>query len=130
MIDRTGGQAARGTRRSLIDIFPDATNNYHRFEENEGGMDYRDFIPGDRVRMNNHTWIPSDGDGLEGSNVIYLGTARKAPLFLHMDGGFIEDYLQMQITVQDYSADPSRQEDPSNYKITERYTPLVPDFLR
>jgi len=87
-----------------------------------------DLIPGDRVRMRNHKFDPNiDASGFEGSNVIYLGKSQAGDqLFLHMDGGSIGTFPQLQKTVQGYSPLSRRDPNINNYKLTERYRPLVP----
>ena len=92
--------------------------------------DRKDFVPGDRVRMENHKWRDGiDEGGLEGSNVIYLGKDGGGnQLFLHMDGARVEKFEGLRKTVRGYS--PSDQWDPIyKYKFVERYAPRLPSWL-
>ena len=80
--------------------------------------------------MENHKWRDGiDDDGLEGSNVIYLGKDGGGnQLFLHMDGGKVEKFEGLRNTVRGYS--PAAQWDPIyKYKFTERYVPNADSTL-
>jgi hypothetical protein len=78
--------------------------------------------------MKNHMWRAGDKTGLEGSNVIYLGKASNGEyLFVHMDTPNVETLSQLRQTVRAYT--PPGDPNILNYRIVERYRPLIPEFL-
>ena len=92
---------------SLSELFPEqASSPYQGYSGNPSGLDPKTFVPGDRVRMDDHKFVPGvDAKGFEGSNVIYAGNASDGtPLFVHMDGAKVETLSQMRQTVRGYSA--------------------------
>ena len=119
--------------KSMLELFPeDESSGYHRSygaipKQPPFAINPNDFLPGDRVRMGNHR-LPK-GDGFEGSNVIYLGRNEfDQHMFLKMDGGDVFNGYLLRLIVSGYSDDP----DPNlrNYVFVERYSPLVPNFLK
>jgi hypothetical protein len=115
--------------KALIEIYPDESNDYQYYSDDPQFLEVSRFLPGDRVRMGNHRFDDNlDEVGLEGSNVIYLGQLKGQHLFLHMDGGLIENLGQLRRTVRDYCP-PGRRDAESKYKFVERYVPLVPDSI-
>ncbi len=120
--------------KSLAELYPDYMDSpLQAYTGDSNGLDPKSFVPGDRVRMDNHKYSKADGDptGNEGSNVIYLGKDSNGDQqFLHMDGGSIEDLPHLKRTVRSYTLDPGRQ-DPNidNYRFKERYRPRVAPSL-
>jgi hypothetical protein len=120
--------------KSLAELYPDYMNSpLQEYTGDSSGLDPKSFVPGDRVRMDNHKHSRADGDpiGNEGSKVIYLGKDSGGDQqFLHMDGGNIEDLSHLKGTVRRYTLDPGRQDpDIENYRFKERYQPRVAPSL-
>jgi hypothetical protein len=133
--------------RTLDDLYPRGENSpYQGYTggdpqgtpaKDSKGLDTKQFVPGDRVWMENHRWEPGVSiDGGQGSNVIYVGrNAAGEQAFAHMEPPDehstepgIETERQMRTTVRSYtpnSPEHERQDKPENYKFQARYAPKV-----
>jgi hypothetical protein len=117
----------RAKNRTITDFFPSDSNSIQQFDSDyDNGLDPSSFVPGDRVWMQNHRFDHRhDEQGLEGSNVIYIGkNDRGKRLFVHMDTPYAETYEQLQNTVRNYSQ--YRRDKIENYRFVERFSPRVP----
>ncbi len=121
------------TGKTLDDLYPDEQSSAYQgyTGDHKKGLDPNTFVPGDRVWMQNHRYIPGASvAGGQGSNVIYLGKdSGGVKQFVHMDGAKIETEDQMKGTVQRYTPDESLQDKRENYKFKERYSPKVAPYL-
>jgi hypothetical protein len=119
--------------KSMYDLYPDEkSTEFQRFQENPKGLDPNQFIPGDRVWMQNHRFNDTlDPVGHEGSNVIYIGKSSSGEhLVVHMTAGApVETLASLRNSVRSYSSADRADINVLNYKFIERYSPLVLSVL-
>jgi hypothetical protein len=122
--------------QALKDLFPDRqSSELQKFTDHKADLSPQQFVPGDRLWMKNHRFVPADGAGHEGSNVVYLGKDEHGvPLFIHttLDPNDAESsvvtYKQLQRDVRGYST--ASLDQPENYHFEQRYKPQVPAWLK
>ena len=118
--------------KTLADMYPkEAPSPYQSFQGDPSGLDPKAFVPGDRVRMDNHKFEKEkDGTGYEGSNVIYAGKDENGESqYVHMDGASVVDEGRLKKQVQGYTMDEDRQDkNIDNYKFKERYSPKARSY--